>query len=85
MGNFEIWDSINTVLNPEMKEKVLNQSIFSYTCPNCGETFQLAYSTLYHQMENLIMIYLVSESELKKHKNYSAEKIHFLISAQINI
>jgi len=65
-GNFEIWDSINTVLNPEMKEKVLNQSIFSYTCPNCGETFQLAYSTLYHQMEDLIMIYLVSESEVEK-------------------
>lgn len=49
-----------------MKEKVLNQSIFSYTCPNCGETFQLAYSTLYHQMEDLIMIYLVSESEVEK-------------------
>ena len=65
-GNFEIWDSINTVLNPEMKEKVLNQSIFSYTYPNCGETFQLAYSTLYHQMEDLIMIYLVSESEVEK-------------------
>ena len=65
-GNFEIWDSINTVLDPEMKEKVLDQSIFSYTCPNCGETFQLAYSTLYHQMEDLIMIYLVSESEAEK-------------------
>lgn len=64
-GIFEIWDSINTVLDPEMKEKVLNQSIFSYTCPNCGETFQLAYSTLYHQMEDLIMIYLVSESEIE--------------------
>ena len=38
-GDFEVWDSINTVLNPEMKEKVLNQSIFLYTCPNCGETF----------------------------------------------
>lgn len=67
-GNFEIWDSINTVLDPEMKEKVLNQSIFSYTCPNCGETFQLVYSTLYHQMEDLIMIYLVSESEVEKTK-----------------
>ena len=65
-GNFEIWDSINTVLDPEMKEKVLNQSIFSYTCPNCGETFQLTYSTLYHQMEDLIMIYLVSKSEVEK-------------------
>ena len=45
-----------------MKEKVLNQSIFLYTCPNCGETFRLNYPTLYHQMEDLIMIYLVSES-----------------------
>ena len=32
-GDFEVWDSINTVLDPAMKEKVLNQSIFLYTCP----------------------------------------------------
>ena len=49
-----------------MKEKVLNQSIFLYTCPSCGETFCLNYSTLYHQMEDLVMIYLVPESEVKK-------------------
>ena len=65
-GDFELWDSINTALNPEMKEKVLNQSIFLYACPNCGETFRLNYPTLYHQMEDLIMIYLVSESEVEK-------------------
>ena len=65
-GDFELWDSINTALDPEMKEKVLNKSIFLYTCPSCGETFRLNYSTLYHQMEDLIMIYLVSESEVEK-------------------
>ena len=65
-GDFELWDSINTALDPEMKEKVLNQSIFLYTCPSCGETFRLNYSTLYYQMEDLVMIYLVSESEVKK-------------------
>ena len=65
-GDFEVWDSINTVLDPAMKEKVLNQSIFLYTCPNCGETFRLNYPTLYHQMEDLVMIYLVPESEVKK-------------------
>ena len=65
-GDFKVWDSINTVLDPEMKEKVLNQSIFLYTCPNCGETFRLNYPTLYHQMEDLIMIYLVPESEVEK-------------------
>ena len=65
-GDFELWDSINTALDPEMKERVLNQSIFLYTCPNCGETFRLNYPTLYHQMEDLIMIYLVPESEVEK-------------------
>ena len=25
-GDFELWDSINTALDPEMKEKVLNLS-----------------------------------------------------------
>ena len=65
-GDFELWDSINTALDPEMKEKVLNQSIFLYTCPNCGETFRLNYPTLYHQMEDLVMIYLVPESEVEK-------------------
>ena len=65
-GDFELWDSINTALDPEMKEKVLNQSIFLYTCPSCGETFRLNYSTLYYQMEDLVMIYLVPESEVEK-------------------
>ena len=65
-GDFELWDSINTALDPEIKEQVLNQSIFLYTCPSCGETFCLNYSTLYHQMEDLVMIYLVPESEVKK-------------------
>ena len=37
-----------------------------YTCSSCGKTFRLDYSTLYHQMEDLIMIYLVSESEVEK-------------------
>ena len=49
-GDFEVWDSINTVLDPAMKEKVLNQSIFLYTCPSCGKTFRLDYATLYHQI-----------------------------------
>lgn len=77
-GDFEVWDSINTVLDPAMKEKVLNQSIFLYTCPNCGETFRLNYPTLYHQMEDLVMIYLVPESS-RRHMKCFMEKMLWLI------
>ena len=38
-GDFELWDSINTALDPEMKEKVLNQSIFLYTCRTVERPF----------------------------------------------
>ena len=78
-GDFEVWDSINTVLDPEMKEKVLNQSIFLQTCPNCGETFRLNYPILYHQMEDLVMIYLVPESEVEKTYEIFYEKMLWLI------
>lgn len=41
-GDFELWDSINTALDPEMKEKVLNQSIEYYGTAEppvrCGES-----------------------------------------------
>ena len=83
-GDFEVWDSINTVLDPEMKEKVLNQSIFLYTCSNCGEIFRLNYPTLYHQMEDLIMIYLVPESEVEKtwlESQNSFVKLVFLLTS----
>lgn len=40
-GSFEIWSSINTVLNPKLKEKVLSQELFKYTCPNCRERWLL--------------------------------------------
>ena len=53
-GDFELWDSINTALDPEMKEKVLTQSIFLYTCPSCGETFRLNYQVLFQSCKTCV-------------------------------
>lgn len=53
---FRIWESINTVINPEMKEKVKDRSAFLFTCPHCGEQNYVNYGFLYHQMEDTIMI-----------------------------
>ena len=44
-GDFELWDSINTALDPEMKEKVLNKSIFLYTSELWRDlSFKLSYT-----------------------------------------
>lgn len=57
-GEFILWQSINTTMDPDMKEKVRNGDAFKYTCPNCGEVTYVYYTTLYHQMEDHIMIQL---------------------------
>ena len=56
---FITWRSINTMLDPEMKEKVRTGEAFTWTCPHCGHTATVQYTTLYHQMEDQVMIYLV--------------------------
>lgn len=34
-GPFRIYDSINTVLDPELKEALFDFSLFTFTCPVC--------------------------------------------------
>lgn len=55
---FMVWESINTMLDPGMKEKVRTGEAFDYVCPKCGEHTRVYYTTLYHQMEDRIMIQL---------------------------
>ena len=45
-GDFEVWDSINTVLDPAMKEKVLNPVYFPLYLPKLWRdlSFKLSYT-----------------------------------------
>lgn len=57
-SDFMVWQSINTTLDPDMKEKVRTGEAFLFTCPDCGEKTSVFYTTLYHQMEDHVMIQL---------------------------
>ena len=65
--DFEMWNSLNTMLDPDMKEKLLSKEMFQFICPNCGYTANVDYGFLYHQMEDRIMIYYIQdEDEIEK-------------------
>lgn len=56
-----IWSSVNVTLDPEMKEHVLDGSLFDWTCPVCGYQARLGYSLLYHDMEHHFMLEFSAE------------------------
>lgn len=49
-NRFRIYDSINVTLNPELKERVLDGSLFKLKCHACGGETVVRYDTLYHDM-----------------------------------
>lgn len=63
VDDFMIWSSINTVLDPEMFEKVRTGENFIFTCPECGYKAGVDYGCLYHQMNDKMMIYYVHDPE----------------------
>lgn len=65
-GKFEIWESVNVTLQPELRNKILNRELFTYVCPHCKQTIVIAYSCLYHDMEKKFMVYLINKEEEKE-------------------
>ena len=74
-SEFTIWQSINTMLDPEMKSAVRDKSAFQFKCPHCGHTACVDYPFLYHQMEDQIMIhYTASDEDVQEiYKLYTGE------------
>ena len=73
-SDFEFYESINTALDPKLKQRVKNFDIFKFVCPHCGREQFVNYSFLYHQMEDQIMIfYCQDEEEVNKVRSLYAE------------
>lgn len=73
-SDFEFYESINTALDPKLKQRVKNFDIFKFVCPHCGSEQFVNYSFLYHQMEDQIMIfYCQDEEEVNKVRSLYAE------------
>ena len=51
-----MWHSINVDLNPELREKFFDNSLFNFKCPHCGNEHYIVYPVLYHDMKHNFMV-----------------------------
>ncbi len=59
LGKAEIYTSVNVVKNKSYRDKVLDGTLFAWTCPSCGYNARLTYPILYNDMKNRFMVYLI--------------------------
>ena len=55
-GDFTLWESVNTDLNPSLKAKVISGELFQWTCPSCGHVWSVVYPMLYHDMTAKVLV-----------------------------
>ena len=57
--DFEVRESINVALDPELKARVKDGSLFVWECPYCGRRNLAVYQTLYHDPDARLMVWLL--------------------------
>ena len=55
----EVRQSINVALDPELKARVKDGSLFVWECPYCGHRNLALYQTLYHDPDTKLMVWLL--------------------------
>ena len=69
--------SINAQINPELKEKVMDGSVFEIVCPNCGHRMIDIHPLVYNDMEKQAMIRVDTFGGLilaeREHKRFAAD------------
>ena len=55
----EVRQSINVALDPQLKARVKDGSLFLWECPCCGQRNLARYQTLYHDSEAKLMVWLL--------------------------
>ena len=63
LSKAEIYTSVNATVTRELRDRVLDGSLFEWTCSACGHRARLTYPVLYNDMKNRFMVYLIPKIE----------------------
>ncbi len=58
-SQIELFQSINVALDPQLKARVKDGSLFIWECPYCGARNLALYQTLYHDPDSKLMVWLL--------------------------
>lgn len=70
------WESIDVTQEPQLREQVLNHSLFTFKCRKCGDSMILGYPCLYHDGVRKQLFYLIpnyKEADVKQFERMPAK------------
>lgn len=65
-NDFVIWQSLNSDLDPEAKQRLIDGTLFDFKCKKCGHESKVNYPILYHDMAHNVMIHCVPQENVEE-------------------
>ena len=62
----QAWPSATVLQNPELRKKVLDETLFNWSCEKCGYQALVVYPFLYHDTQRRLMIALSPDPDAKR-------------------
>ncbi len=62
----QAWPSATVLQNPELRKKVLDETLFNWSCEKCGYQAMVVYPFLYHDTQRRLMIALSPDPDAKR-------------------
>lgn len=63
-GQMTVWTALSDALTPGAVERLIEGTLFDYTCPTCGEQVFSAYPCLYNDREHKAMVRLTYADQI---------------------
>ncbi len=54
----QMWIEIERSADPQLREQILEETLFDWQCPDCGYQARMVYPCLYHEKQGKWMVYL---------------------------
>lgn len=61
--DFAIWPSLNTGLDPDIKQQLVDGTLLTFTCSQCGDVARVEYNLLYHDMDTQWLIWMLPNGD----------------------
>lgn len=62
---FTLWNHINVQENPELREQIFKNRLFTFTCPHCGDEAIVNYPFLYQDGDSF-RIFCTNDNKIRK-------------------
>jgi len=62
-STFSLWQNINSMEDPMLKQQIIDGSLFDFKCPYCEYSVALHYDILFNMPEHGVMLHMITDPE----------------------